>query len=134
MKRRKGVDLIGFFLWTGAVGWGVAILGVLLPWRVIGPLLLQMGAQSPVADPQLQYWLRMAAGAWSIIGFFFFVAARDRKRHTDLPLLLGAASLFEGALLLVHGLILGRPLLPFAADVIFCFFVGAGLLYGLIRR
>ena len=115
------------FLLAGAVGWGVSILGVLLPWRVMDRILQNMGALSAVTDVQIRYWFRMAAGSWSVVGFFFLMAFLRPRKYADLIPLLALGSLFEGAVLLFHGLILGVPLFPFAGDAAFCLIVGAGL-------
>lgn len=122
-----------FFLWTGAFGWGMSILGVLLPWRVIEPLMLNMGMSQPLADPQLHYWFRMATGGWTVIGFLFLMTALFPERYRNLIPLLAFGSLFEGLELLIHGLWLNRPALPFYGDVGFCLLVGTGLLYSLCQ-
>ncbi len=116
------------FLWTGAVGWGVSVLGAVLPWSVIEPMLLSMGMSNPVADPQIHYWFRMAAGGWTVIGFLFLMAALFPERYENLIPLLAAGSLFEGVVLLIYGLMLNRPAFPFYGDVAYCLVVGAGLL------
>lgn len=118
-----------FWLWVGALGWGVAILGVLLPWTRMEPLLVNMGMQTLPVDPQIQYWLRMAAGGWTVIGFLFVMAALYPKRYANLIMLLALGTLFEGVVLLAHGLMLARPPFPFWGDIAFCFAVGAGLLF-----
>ena len=115
------------FLLAGAVGWGVSVLGVLLPWRVMDRILQNMGALAAVSDVQILYWFRMAAGSWSVVGFFFFMAFLRPRKYGDLIPLLAWGSLFEGAVLLFHGLLLGVPLFPFAGDAAFCLIVGAGL-------
>ena len=61
------------FLTAGAIGWGIAVLGVLLPWNWIAPMLQSMGATYDFSDRQVQYWLRMACGGWSVIGFLFLM-------------------------------------------------------------
>ena len=43
------------FLLAGTIGWGVSILGVLLPWSVMDIVLQNMGAASPITDVQVQY-------------------------------------------------------------------------------
>ena len=115
------------FLLAGAVGWGISILGVLLPWRVMDRILQNMGALAAVSDVQLRYWFRMATGSWSVMGFFFLMAFLRPRKYADLVPLLALGSLFEGAVLLFHGLILGVPLFPFAGDAAFCLIVGTGL-------
>ena len=116
------------FLLAGAVGWGVSILGVLLPWSVMDIVLQNMGAASPVTDVQIQYWFRMATGAWSIIGFLYLMVLLKPQKYDNLIPLLGWGTLFEGIVLLIHGLYLNLPIFPFAGDVGFCLIVGGGLL------
>ena len=116
------------FLLAGAVGWGVSILGVLLPWSVMDIVLQNMGAASPVTDVQIQYWFRMATGAWSIIGFLYLIVLLKPQKYDNLIPLLGWGTLFEGIVLLIHGLYLNLPIFPFAGDVGFCLIVGGGLL------
>ena len=116
------------FLLAGAIGWGVSILGVLLPWSVMDIVLQNMGAASPITDLQVQYWFRMAAGAWSIIGFLYLMVLLKPQKYNNLIPLLAWGTLFEGIVLLIHGLYLNLPLFPFAGDVGFCLIVGGGLL------
>jgi len=79
------------FLLAGAGGWGISILGILLSWPRMNRILQNMGTITPVTDPQIQYWFRMATGGWSIIGFFFLVAFLKPDKYKNLvpiPLLL----------------------------------------------
>ena len=117
------------FLLAGAIGWGISVLGVFLPWRVMDIFLQNMGAASPVTDPQLHYWFRMATGAWSVIGFLFLMAFLFPAKYRNLVPLLAIGTLFEGVILLLHGMCLRLPLFPFAGDVGFCLIVGCGLLF-----
>ena len=116
------------FLLAGAIGWGVSILGVLLPWHVMDIILQNMGASAPRTDLQLQYWFRMATGAWSIIGFLYLMILLKPQKYDNLIPLLGLGTLFEGLVLLIHGFYLKLPIFPFAGDVGFCLIVGGGLL------
>ena len=116
------------FLLAGAIGWGVSILGVLLPWNVMDIVLQNMGAASPITDVQVQYWFRMATGAWSIIGFLYLMVLLKPQKYNNLIPLLAWGTVFEGIVLLIHGLYLNLPLFPFAGDVGFCLIVGGGLL------
>ena len=116
-------------LFAGAIGWGIAVLGVLLPWKWMLPMLQSMGAAYDFSDHQVQYWLRMACGGWSIIGFLFVMALLKPKKYGNLVSLLAIASIFEGFILLIHGLLLRLTLFPFAGDVLFCLVVGFGLLW-----
>ena len=116
------------FLLAGAIGWGISVFGVLLPWSVMDIVLQNMGAASPITDVQVQYWFRMATGAWSIIGFLYLIVLLKPQKYNNLIPLLGWGTLFEGVVLLIHGLYLNLPLFPFAGDVGFCLIVGGGLL------
>ena len=116
------------FLLAGAIGWGVSILGVLLPWNVMDVVLQNMGAAAPITDLQIQYWFRMATGAWSIIGFLYLMLLLKPQKYNNLIPLLAWGTVFEGIVLLIHGLYLNLPLFPFAGDVGFCLIVGGGLL------
>ena len=116
------------FLLAGAIGWGISILGVLLPWSVMDVILQNMGASAPVTDVQIQYWFRMATTAWSMIGFLYFMVLLKPQKYNNLIPLLAWGTLFEGIVLLIYGLYLHLPIFPFAGDVSFCLIVGGGLL------
>jgi hypothetical protein len=113
---------------VAASGWGIAILGVWLPWRVVAAGLHGLGAGPLPADPMLDYWLRMAGGAFAMIGAMFAaVLISPRKYGVVLPLLAWLC-IAEGMVLLVSGLRLGLPPFPFWADTGFCVGVGVGIL------
>ena len=116
------------FLLAGAIGWGISILGVLLPWSIMDIVLQNMGAASPITDVQVQYYFRMATTAWSIIGFLYLIVLLKPQKYNNLIPLLAWGTVFEGIVLLIHGLYLNLPLFPFAGDVGFCLIVGGGLL------
>ena len=116
-------------LTAGAIGWGIAVLGVLLPWNWIAPMLQSMGATYDFSDRQVQYWLRMACGGWSVIGFLFLMVLLFPAKYRNVVPLLAIGTLFEGVVLLSWGMFLKLPLFPFAGDVGFCFVVGGGLLF-----
>ena len=117
------------FLTAGAIGWGIAVLGVLLPWNWIAPMLQSMGATYDFSDRQVQYWLRMACGGWSVIGFLFLMVLLFPAKYRNLIPLLAVGTLFEGVVLWLWGMFLELPLFPFAGDVGFCIVVGCGLLF-----
>ena len=125
---QKVFSMKRIFLLAGAIGWGVSIVGVLLPWSVMDIVLQNMGASAPITDLQVQYWFRMAAGAWSIIGFLYLMVLLKPQKYDNLIPLLAWGTIFEGIVLLIHGLYLNLPLFPFAGDVGFCLIVGGGLL------
>jgi hypothetical protein len=127
IKNRKQYQLRAL-LFAGAFGWGVSILGIFLPWDLVLKGLYGLGAENIAPNPMLDYWFRMATGAFSIIGFFFFVAACWPEKYRNIIPLLGGLSIFEGIVLLIHGLRLGIGFFPFSCDVAFCLFVGIGVL------
>jgi hypothetical protein len=76
----------------------------------------------------LDYWLRMASGAFALIGCWYFVLMIwPRKFHAAIPWF-GALMLVEGLILLIHGVRLSLPPFPFYGDVSACFLGGAGIL------
>ena len=77
----------------------------------------------------LDYWLRMAAGAFTLIGCWYLVLmCWPQKHHAAIPWF-GGLMLMEGAILLVHGLRLSLPAFPFYADTAACFISGGGILF-----
>ena len=127
MKTTRKIQ--NLFLAAGVIGWGVSIVGAFLPWSMMDIVLQNMGASAPVTDPQLQYWFRMATGAWSIVGFLFLMVLLFPVKYRNLVPLLAIGTLFEGVVLLLWGTFLELPLFPFAGDVGFCIVVGCGLLF-----
>ena len=86
-----------------------------------------LGAGYIPADPMLDYWLRMASGAFTGVGIFFLILATWPKRFENVIGMAAALMFAEGLVLLFHGLRLGLPLFPFTADTAFCLLVGGGI-------
>jgi hypothetical protein len=86
-----------------------------------------LGAGEIPADPMLDYWLRMAAGAFTGVGIFFLALAIWPARFANVIGLAGILMFGEGLVLLVHGLRLGVGPVPFYADTAFCLVAGAGI-------
>ena len=63
-----------------------------------------------------------------MIGFLYLMILLKPQKYNNIIPLLAWGTLFEGIILLVHGLYLSLPLFPFAGDVSFCLTVGGGLL------
>lgn len=120
--------LLNMVLLLGALGWGVALVGVILPWSTATAVLQGLGAGEIPSDPMLNYWLRMAGGGFGIIGALFAAVLIAPKRYGVLIPLLGWLSLAQGLVLLVSGLRLGLPPFPFWGDTAFCVGTGIGLL------
>ena len=109
--------------------WGVSIFGVFLSWNVAAQALQELGAGAIAYDKMLDYWLRMAAGAFSLIGCWYFVLMLRPKRFAASIPWFGGLMLVEGAILLAHGVRLSLPPFPFYADAAACLLGGAGILY-----
>jgi len=120
--------LLWLFLGFAAVSWGVSIFGVFLSWPVASEALQGLGAQPIAYDQMLDYWLRMAAGAFALIDCWYLVLmCRPQKHYAAIPWF-GALMLVEGGILLAHGLRLSLPPFPFYADTAACFIGGGGIL------
>jgi len=86
-----------------------------------------LGAGDIPHDPMLDYWLRMAAGAFTGIGvFFFWMALKPRRFQAAVPIV-GILLVAEGLVLLVYGIKLKLEPLPFIVDVAFCLATGIGI-------
>jgi hypothetical protein len=80
-------------------------------------------------NPMLDYWLRMAAGAFTLIGGLYFLLLLRPQKYLPIIPWFGGLMIGEGCILLVHGVRLGLPPLPFYADTAACFVGGAGILW-----
>jgi hypothetical protein len=121
--------LLRLFLGFAAVAWGASVFGVFLSWPAAERALEGLGAQPIAYDRMLDYWLRMAAGAFTLVGCWYFVMMIWPKRHyTSIPWF-GALMLVEGLVLLFHGVRLSLPPLPFYADTAACLLAGFAILY-----
>jgi hypothetical protein len=116
-----------------AITWGAAGIGVFLDWPTASGALQQLGAQPMAYDRMLDYWLRMTAGAFGLIGCGFLGLAIWPQKYALVIPWAGALMLVEGLILLVHGLRLGLPPLPFYADTAACLLSGAAII-GLGRK
>lgn len=121
--------LLRLFLGFAAFAWGISVFGVFLSWSAAVEALQGMGALPIAYDPMLDYWLRMAAGAFALVGCWYLVLMiQPRKFHAAIPWF-GGLMLVEGAILLIHGLRLSLPPFPFYGDTAACLFGGGAILY-----
>jgi len=121
--------LLRLLLGFAAFAWGVSVFGVFLSWPAAENALQGLGARPIAYDPMLDYWLRMAAGAFALIGGWYLVLMIwPRKFHAAIPWF-GALMVAEGVVLLVHGVRLGLPPFPFYGDTAACFIGGGGIWY-----
>ena len=120
--------LLRVFLGFAAFAWGVSVFGVFLSWSTAAQALEGLGAQPIAYDRMLDYWLRMAAGAFTLVGCWYLVLMIwPQKFHVAIPWF-GGLMLAEGVILLVHGVRLSLPPLPFYADTAACLLGGGGIL------
>lgn len=117
-----------FFLLFSAFAWGISVVGVFAPWSKAVELLQGLGAREIPEDPMLEYWLRMASGAFFLVGIIFSAVAWHPGKHEAIIPWLGWMMIVEGLVLLVHGLRLRLTPLPFYADTAACFIGGLGIL------
>ncbi len=121
--------LLRMFLGFAALAWGASVVGIFAHWNTANEALQGLGAKPIAYDPMLDYWLRMAAGAFALVGVWYFIMMlRPQKYHAAIPWF-GGLMLVEGIILLVHGLRLSLPPFPFYGDVSACLLGGAGILF-----
>lgn len=120
--------LLKLILLVAAFGWGISILGVLLPWSLATAGLSGLGAGNIPHDPMLDYWMRMVGGGFTMIGAVFAAILIRPDKYSMLTPLMAWLSIAEGGILLVSGLRLGLGPFPFTGDVSFCIGIGIGLL------
>ena len=121
--------LLRLFLGLAALTWGAAGVGIFLSWDTAVQALQGLGARAVPHDPMLDYWLRMASGAFGLIGVLYLVCAIHPGRFQTIIPWLGGFMLMEGAILIVHGLRLSLPPFPFYGDILACCIGGGAILY-----
>ena len=111
--------LLRLFLGFTAFGWGVSAVGVFISWPEAEALLQGLGAKPISYDPMLDYWLRMASGAFTLVGIWYLaLMIWPKKFHVAIPWF-GFLMLIEGKLILLVSWIasLSLPPFPFYGDV-----------------
>ena len=120
--------ILRMLLFFSAFVWGISVFGVVVPWDKAVEALNGLGAGAIPHDPMLEYWLRMAAGAFTGVGIFFLVLAINPRRYANVIPLAAGLMFGEGVVLLVSGLRLGLRPFPFYADTAACLAVAAGII------
>ncbi len=120
--------LLQGFLCLGAVVWGVSVFGVFASWDAVEIALCGLGAEPIAYDRMLDYWLRMASGAFTLIGVGYLLLAINPRKHLAILPWSGWLMIVEGMILAIHGLRLHLPPFPFYGDVAACFVGGVGIL------
>jgi hypothetical protein len=121
--------LLRFFLVFSAVGWGVCVVGVFLSWSSVIELLGGLGGPTVAYDRMLDYWLRMIAGAFTLVGLLYLLLALQPAKYRAVIPWFGWMMVMEGLVLLPHGIRLGLPPFPFYADVAASLIGGGGILW-----
>lgn len=120
--------LLRLFLGFAAVAWGVSFYGIFASWDDAVAALRGMGAGPIPHDPMLDYWLRMAAGAFGLVGCVYLRLCLQPLRHAAVVPWFGWLMVAEGLILLGHGVRLGLRPFPFYADTAACLVGGLGIL------
>ncbi len=84
------------------LGWGLTIVGAFLPWEWATDHLERFGGSGEIPnDVMLNYWMRMASGAFGFVGVFFLLAAWKPYQYKNIVPVLAYGSLAEGAILYI---------------------------------
>jgi hypothetical protein len=121
-------NLLRLCLLFAAIAWGVSALGVFSTWDAAANALVGMGAKPIAYDPMLDYWLRMASGAFALVGVGYLLLAINPRKYALMLPWAGWLMVFEGVVLAVHGFRLGLAPFPFYGDIAACFLGGGGIL------
>jgi hypothetical protein len=123
----RRLKLLRLFLVFSAVAWGVSLYGVFASWPAATRALQGLGAGAIPPDPMLDYWLRMASGAFGFVGVWYVVLALSPRKYAVAIPWFGWLMIAEGVILLVHGIRLSLPPFPFYGDVAACLLGGGGI-------
>ncbi|HSH93232.1 MAG TPA: hypothetical protein VK968_03735 [Roseimicrobium sp.] len=121
--------LLRLVLGFAAVAWGVSVVGVFASWSDAMELLQGLGAKEVRHDPMLDYWLRMASGAFALIGCWYLILMIWPQKFAAAIPWFGGLMLVEGLILLVHGIRLNLPPFPFYCDTAACLLGGGAIVY-----
>ncbi len=127
-SRELRYRLLRWVLAFCALAWGASFFGVFASWEAAESALEGLGAQPIAYDPMLDYWLRMAAGAFGLVGVGYLLLALNPGKHAAILSWAGWLMVLEGGVLAWHGFRLGLRPFPFYADVTACFLGGAAIL------
>ena len=127
-RGRLGLRVLRLLLGFCAVAWGASWYGVFTSWSSAGEALQGMGAQSIPYDPMVDYWLRMASGAFGLVGCWYLILAIWPSRFAPAIPWFGVLMVCEGLILLVHGMRLKLGPFPLYGDLSACFLGGIGII------
>jgi hypothetical protein len=123
------MHLLRLALGFAALAWGVSVVGVFMSWSAAADALQGLGAQTIAYDRMLDYWLRMASGAFALVGCWYLILMIWPQKFRAVIPWFGALMILEGIILLVHGLRLSLPPFPFYGDTAACLFGGAAIVF-----
>lgn len=126
VPRLRLLRLILFFC---AFAWGISVYGVFASWEVASNALQGLGAKPMEYDRMLDYWLRMASGAFALVGAGYLLLALNPEKYRLLLPWAGWLMVIEGIILFAHGIRLGLPPFPFYGDTSACLLGGASILW-----
>ncbi len=122
-------NLLRLLLLGAGLGWGLTIVGAFLPWDWATEHLEKFGGSGEIPDDvMLNYWMRMASGAFGFVGAFFLLAAWKPFYYKNIIPILAYGSILEGAILLFYGIKFDLPIFPFGPDVAIALIPGIGIL------
>lgn len=111
------------------LGWGLTIVGAFLPWEWATEHLEKFGGSGEIPDDvMLNYWMRMASGAFGFVGIFFLLAAWKPQEYKNIIPVLAYGSIAEALILIFYGVKFGLPIFPFGPDVAIALVPGIGIL------
>lgn len=123
------LNFLRLLLLGAGLGWGLTIVGAFLPWDWATEHLEKFGGSGEIPnDVMLNYWMRMASGAFGIVGAFFLLAAWKPFLYKEIIPVLAYGSILEGAILLFYGLKFELPIFPFGPDVAIALIPGIGIM------
>lgn len=120
--------ILRILLIASAVACGATLPGAFAPWFLVEGAMNDLGSNTPIHDPMMQYWIRMACGAYGLVGIVFLVIAVNPHRHAAIVPILGGLMTAEGLLIGFHALRLTCRPFPALFDIVFCLVVGTGVL------
>ena len=111
------------------LGWGLTIVGAFLPWEWATEHLEKFGGSGEIPDDvMLNYWMRMASGAFGFVGIFFLLAAWKPQEYKNIIPVLAYGSIAEALILIFYGVKFSLPIFPFGPDVAIALVPGIGIL------
>ncbi len=121
--------MLRLILLAAGLGWGLTLVGAFLPWDWATEHLEKFGGSGEIPDDvMLNYWMRMASGAFGFVGVFFLLSAWKPYEYKNIIPVLAYGSLCEAAILIFYGIKFDLPIFPFGPDVAIALVPGIAIL------